>query len=498
MNQKKINNVDRSTKVFDEVIKITEYVLEITFRGVRTLFGQFPLLYWLMGLWTWCMALVVFWDFKHLKVANYFFPNVFTETIVEILVDYMPVAKLSHTLILSVFPLAIIGFFYGLFVKDLKKAVTEALSHLGFKTAQGKIPKVAKVILLDEYRKKILVSSIGIGVDKYVQRKFDLEMSLGSTIESIRPTDNNKYIEICTTDRTIPRMLSYRSCLASLSEPLSFPLGDSLGGLLTQSLSSLPHMMIAGASGGGKSNFFKQTIVSLIKTTPKLQVYLLDLKRGVESMEFETLPNVTVAKTETEASILLGKLRDEMNERFDIIKNARRTSIDPELDKRDVIVIAVDEASVLYSKTRVSKEKAKNAQNARELTDDLAKLGRAAKMHLIVATQKVTTETIDTKIQENMGGRICFRANTLQGSLTVLGNKMAYELPDIKGRAVWGNGTTFVEIQTPFISDKVLIDEIKELCAEFRDGKRKSFKLPFKTQAEFNDEFSEEHNPSQD
>lgn len=483
MSQKKSNGATHSSKVFDELVKIAGYLFGIAFRGLRQMIGSHPIIYWYIGGWTWLMALVVFWDFKHLKVANYFFPNVFTPNIVEILVDYMPQATLVHILMLSAFPFVTAGFIYGLFVRDPRKDATEAIAHLGLKTAQDKVPQVVQVIELDEFRKKILVSSVGLGVDRYEQRKSDLEMSLRSTIESIRATTNNKYIEICTTERTVPTMLGYRNCLASLEEPLSFPIGESLGGLLTQSLSILPHMMIAGASGGGKSNFFKQTIVSLLKTTPRLQVYLLDLKQGVETMEFEGLPNVSVAKTEAEASILLGKLRQEMIDRFDIIKKARRTSIDPELDKRDVIVIAVDEASVLYGKTRVSKIKAKNATQARELTDDLAKLGRAAKMHLILATQKVTTETIDTKIQENMGGRICFRANTLQGSMTVLGNKMAFELPDVKGRAIWGNGTTFVELQTPFISDKVLKDEIKQLTAEFKEGKRKTFNSPYTAQA---------------
>lgn len=483
MSQRRSSGRAQSNQVFDELVKIIGFLFGITLNGFRQLVARYPITYYLIGGWTWFTALVVFWNFKHLKIANSLFPNLFTPTIVEILVDYLPQAKLVHTLILSGLPFVIAGFIYGLFVRDPRKDAAEAIAHLGFKTAQDKTPQVVQVITLDEFRKKILVSSIGLGVDRYIQRKSDLEMSLSSTIESIRTTANNKYIEICTTNRTIPKLLAYRNCLASLSEPLSFPIGESLGGLLTQSLSNLPHMMIAGASGGGKSNFFKQTIISLLKTTPRLQLYLLDLKQGVETIEFEDLPNVSVAKTEAEASILLAKLRQEMNDRFDIIKKARRTSIDPELDKRDIIVIAVDEASVLYGKTKVSKIKAKNATEARELTDDLAKLGRAAKMHLILATQKVTTETIDTKIQENMGGRICFRANTLQGSMTVLGNKMAYELPDIKGRAIWGNGTTFVELQTPFISEKVLMDEIKQLAAEFKEGQRKPFNSPYTAQA---------------
>ena len=483
MSKKTPTNGARGSNFVDEIIKITGFLMGISFRGIQQVLSAYPMAWFMVFIWTWVSVLLVYWDYKHLMFANYFFPNLFSPSTIELLIDYMPQAKVVHTLILAIFPMGFFGFIYALIVKDPRKEAVEAINHLGLKTAQDKTPQVHKVIELDEFRKKVLVSSIGIGVDKYLQRKSDLEMSFKATVESIRTTENNKYIEILTTRRVIPRMLPFRNCVSAINEEFIFPIGDSLGGLLTQSLFSLPHMMVAGASGGGKSNFFKQSIVSLMRTTPRLQVYLLDLKKGVESAEFEGLPNVSIAKTETEASILLAKLREEMNERFEILKRAKRTSINPEIDKKDVILIAVDEASVLYSKTRVSKQKARNAAEARELTDDLAKLGRAARMHLIIATQKVTTESIDTKIQENMGGRICFKANTLQGSLTVLGNKMAYELPDIKGRAVWGNGTTFVEVQTPFISDDVLKDEIKSIHQEFIDGKRKSYSQPFSAEA---------------
>lgn len=490
MSIKNTRNESHAGKSIDDFIKVVSFLFEILFRGLKQLLIKYPLSFYIGFIWAWFVSLLAFWDFKHLKIANYFFPNVFTPRLIGIILDYFPYPWI-HAVFLVLIPVSIIGFIYGLFVTDSRKEAEMALSHLGLKTAQDKSPQVVKVIDLDLYRKKIIISSLGIGVDRYQTRKLDLEMALRSTIESIKPTENKKYIEICTSNKVMPKMLPYQNCLEGLKEKLSFPLGEALGGFLDQSLSSLPHMMIAGASGGGKSNFFKQTIISLIKSTPHLQVYLLDLKQGVETMEFEGLPNVSVAKTETEASILLAKLKKEMSDRFNIIKKAGRTSIDPELDKKDIIVIAVDEASVLYGKTKVSKIKAQNATHARELTDDLAKLGRAAKMHLILATQKVTTETIDTKIQENMGGRICFKANTLQGSMTVLGNKMAYELPDIKGRAIWNNGTTFVEVQTPFISDKVLANEIKTIGDEFKNGTKKLYSNPFTAQAEVEEDKKE-------
>lgn len=85
----------------------------------------------------------------------------------------------------------------------------------------------------------------------------------------------------------------------------------------------------------------------------------------------------------------------------------------------------------------------------------------------------MTTKTIETDVQENIGGRICFRVGTLQGSNTVLGNKMAYELPNIKGRAVWNSGNDFIEVQTPFLSEVMIEKEIADIQAEFSAGKRK-------------------------
>tara|TARA_B110001454_G_scaffold219192_1_gene251127 strand:- start:13187 stop:14674 length:1488 start_codon:yes stop_codon:yes gene_type:complete len=477
-----------SSKGFDEVLKVLSFLGGISIRGAAELFIRFRSLYFIAFLWSWISFLLVFWNYKHLKWLHLFFPNVFTPTVVEILVEEMPLPILIHTLILILGPIAFFGFLFGIVTKDKKKEISQALAHLGLKTAQGREPLVSKVVNLDEYRQRVLVSSIGIGVERYLEKKSDLEMALGATVESIRTTANNKFVEILTTTKIIPSMVPYLDVVQSINEPLSFPIGESLAGIQIQYLSSLPHMMIAGASGGGKSNFFKQTLLSLIKSTKNIQVYILDLKKGIEAKEFSCLPNVSIAKTEIEANLLLAKLRQEMISRFDLLEKNGRTSIDPERDKKDYIVIAVDEASVLYGKTKVSKERAKNVTQARELTDDLAKLGRAAKMNLIIATQKVTTDTIDTKIQENMGGRICFRANTLQGSLTVLGNKMAFELPDVKGRAVWANGTTFTEVQTPFVKEDVLKDEINKIKIEYEAGVRSNFSLPFRAIVEATNE----------
>jgi S-DNA-T family DNA segregation ATPase FtsK/SpoIIIE len=161
-----------------------------------------------------------------------------------------------------------------------------------------------------------------------------------------------------------------------------------------------------------------------------------------------------------------------MDRRFKYLEKKKLKEIDPARDKMDKIIIGIDEASVLYTKSK-NNSKNKLINEARELTEELSKLSRAAGIHLILATQKVTKETIDTKVQENIGGRVCFRMNTLQGSMTVLGNKMALTLPDIKGRAIWARGNKFTQIQAPFLSEDELEEELSILKNELVSKERK-------------------------
>jgi FtsK/SpoIIIE family len=355
------------------------------------------------------------------------------------------------------------------------KKFQRALDCLALKNGLGVSPKVMSIREGGPYRTKLKLRSEGIGADRYETKRDDLQSAAGAVIENIRTLDNPKYLEITFAKRKIPDVCQYRDLIAKVNEPYSFVIGESMGGLLTRSIRNLPHMLIAGTTGGGKSVFIKQTLLGLLQTSPHIQMYLLDLKRGVEVKEFGQIPNVAVAKTEKEAVKMLKAIKAEMERRFQYLESKGYKTIDPERDKLDLIIVGVDEASVLYTKTSSKSENKDLVDEARELTDNLAKLARAAGIHLILATQKVTKETVDTKVQENIGGRVCFRVNTLQGSLTVLGNKMALELPDHKGRAIWANGNDFVEVQAPFISDTDIETECQLLKHEYEQGKRKNF-----------------------
>jgi len=360
-------------------------------------------------------------------------------------------------------------------IKLLK--LQNAINFAGLKNTQGQKPKLTKVIFIDEFRTKLLITATGIGPDRFESKKNDLESSFRQKVEDIRFSKDRKFIEIYLCARELPTMIPYSEVAVEASKESSFMLGESLtGGFLTQDIASLPHLLIGGTTGGGKSVFFKSTILNLLKTTPHLQMYLIDLKKGVEVKEFSDLPNVKVAKDENEAVKVLQTIKNEMDQRYKQLEKGENNKkfIVPKRDGKDMIILGIDEASVLYGKTSSSGNRKELMTKARELTDDLAKLARAAGIHLIIATQKPIKDSIDTKTLENLPGRMSFKMSTHAGSNSMLGNAKAYSLPDIKGRAIWKGGNQFIEVQTPFVSDEEISNEIEKVKKGFEDGKYKN------------------------
>lgn len=349
-----------------------------------------------------------------------------------------------------------------------------AFESVGLKNSLGHFPLAIDLKAKKDRSRWLTIKTNGIGIDRFKDKARDLESALGLGVDTVESGPNPSIIRISLFGSILPKLCDYAKLKDTLAAPYSFLVGKSARETMVQSISSLPHMIIAGTTGGGKSVFFKQTLVGLLSSSPRIQMYLFDLKGGVEMNVFSMLPNVQVYKNATEAVLALKALNDEMDRRLAYLTSKGHTKVDFERDSLDMIVVGVDEASELYGKSS-NKAEQSTIEQAREFTDRLTKLARATGIHVILATQKVLKETIDTKIQENIGGRMIFRMNTLQGSMTVLGNKMALELPDIPGRAIWSNGNRFIEVQAPFLSDDDLKRSLRDIKEQFDENERENF-----------------------
>lgn len=387
---------------------------------------------------------------------------------------YIPVWK--HLLVL--FPLFFypVILTYGYYDRAIRKKYQRIFETLGLRNGLKGTPKLLKIKKLDAYRKSYTLAANGIGIDDFRRKKEGIEAAFGIPVESIKHGKNCKYVIITLTTMEMPSSVSYSNLICTEHLPSgSFFLGVTDKGAITQKLSELPHMLITGATGGGKSVFFKQALMGLLESSNHTQMYLVDLKGGLEMTDFSGCPNVKIIKTIDQALTVFRQAEREMKERFAYLEKNNLKSIVPSRDKKDRIIIAVDESSVLYMERAKFDPDYGAALEARKLADSIAKLARAAAINLLLATQKLDKSVIPTSVSENISGRMAFRANSLQGSLLVLGTKEAMELPEIPGRGIWSFGIKKITVQAPYIDEQTIIARCNQVTKEFQTGKRKCF-----------------------
>ncbi len=103
--------------------------------------------------------------------------------------------------------------------------------------------------------------------------------------------------------------------------------------------------------------------MGILKTSKHIQLYLVDLKRGVEFKVFDALDNVVLAKDEPAALSVLQAVAVEMDRRFRFLEDKGFNEISPERDGLDRIVVAIDEASELFILSNSSKEGKASAES---------------------------------------------------------------------------------------------------------------------------------------
>ena len=401
-------------------------------------------------------------DSWHFELFHKSAPDLFT---VERLDWFLQFTLNQHHFTFLSLILFIVCVALGFRLRMVRSKFIEIFTTAGLTNGKGDTPKLVGRNKLDKYRVQYDFDANGVGLSEFKDKQERIEAQFGMEIESIKMGKRPGRTLVTFNKRKFPELIQY----SELSEgkvlpPHSFYVGLSPEGVVTQDIAELPHMLIAGATGTGKSVYFKSVLYSLLDSTKyrHLQLYIIDLKRGLEAADFKGAPNVKIVKKMKDAVTLLTQVKEEMDRRFDILEEKDDGSkvINPKTDGVPRIVVAVDEASVLYMNRNRYDDDYKDAMQARQLADSISKLSRAAAIHLILATQKVDRNVLPTSVTENMTGRMAFRANSFHGSNALLQSKDASDLPDIPGRGVWRVGSKKMIVQAPYIDDK----QIKSLC----------------------------------
>lgn len=248
---------------------------------------------------------------------------------------------------------------------------------------------------------------------------------------------------------------------------LPFIIGeDEIGNKLFASLSEIRHLLIAGSTGSGKSVFLNCILITFIlyMNPNELALYLIDPKM-VELSPYEGLPHVQKVITNMrEAESLLFKLTVEMDKRYELLKASRYRDVASYNKNNEIkipyIVVVVDEYADL-------------AETSPGVEDHINRLGakaRAAGIHLIIATQRPSSDILDGAIKANLPARISFKLQTSSDYTTVFGTGMPFK-PLGKGDGcalIEGLPKQYQRFQSPVITldDKEwmdVIDNLKEL-----------------------------------
>ena len=307
----------------------------------------------------------------------------------------------------------------------------------------------------------------GVKVSKIINLSEDLARNTSSTSArvSVIPGKNTVGIEIPNEEResVILREIISNEKFQKKDIKLPIALGKSISGVpIIGDLTSMPHLLIAGTTGSGKSVCINTIIVSLLyKLNPDLCKFILIDPKMLELSTYEGIPHlltpvITDAKKATSA---LSWTVKEMNSRYKLMSKVGVRNIDGYNAKHKLkmpyIVVVVDEMSDLMLVA------GKEIEN---YIQKLSQMARAAGIHIIMATQRPSVDVITGTIKANFPTRISFQVSSKIDSRTILGEQGAEQLLGKGDMLFMSSANRIVRIHGPYISEQ----EIEKIANSLR------------------------------
>ncbi len=317
----------------------------------------------------------------------------------------------------------------------------------------GKIKKVSHgpVVTLNEFE-----PAAGIKVSKIINLSDDIARNTSSESARIAtiPGSNTIGIELPNSDRENVYLSEILDNSSYKKREIKLPiaLGKNISGSpIIGDLSAMPHLLIAGTTGSGKSVCINTIILSLLyKHTPERCKFILIDPKMLELSTYEGIPHllcpvITEAK---KAASVLGWVVKEMESRYRLMTKEGVRNIDSYNSKHKLpmpyIVVVVDEMSDLMLVA------GKEIEN---YIQKLSQMARAAGIHIIMATQRPSVDVITGTIKANFPTRISFQVTSKIDSRTILGEQGAEQLLGKGDMLYMSSANRIVRIHAPFVSD---------------------------------------------
>jgi S-DNA-T family DNA segregation ATPase FtsK/SpoIIIE len=308
----------------------------------------------------------------------------------------------------------------------------------------------------------------GVAVNRIVSRQNDLALRLGApTLRVLAPVPGRPMvgIEVPNTSVATVKLGDLIASHQFSRQRLAIGVGmDVSGKAVVADLTRMPHLLVAGATGSGKSVCINSVITSLLvtRTPDEVQFVLIDPKQ-VEMSQYRGLPHLRLPVV-TEMERVVAALR------WTVIEMERRYTRFSEVGARNIVaynerfpqdrlvylVVVIDELADLMMTA---------PEDVERLICRIAQLGRAAGVHLVVATQRPSVDVLTGLIKANLPTRIAFAVSSMVDSRVILDRVGAERLLG-RGDALYQAGDEMNprRVQGAFASD----DEIEAIVNHWR------------------------------
>ncbi|MBQ4517328.1 MAG: DNA translocase FtsK [Clostridia bacterium] len=347
------------------------------------------------------------------------------------------------------FPFLSIGGFIVLIVflgtpKEAKK-INQSLNIVGLVNHAGQSP-----LLLKRYKENSITimefEPNGIPLSDWDDKKEDIETALNMHVENIRYGKSRAKIVLQTIsgNENLPEVVHWKDKYLS-DEDFILIFGQSRTGQTKINLAKIPHILLGGSTGSGKSVLLKLLIMQCVKKDA--EVFIADFKGGVDFLPvWHERCNII---TEENALLeILTDLVDELENRKQVFREYGCANIS-EYNKMNApkikrIVFACDEVAEVLDKTGLSKDAKELVTQIEGKLSILARQGRAFGIHLILATQRPDATILSGQIRNNIDFRVCGRADNVLSQIILDNTNAADKIPkDSQGLFITHDGVIF-------------------------------------------------------
>ena len=328
------------------------------------------------------------------------------------------------------------------------RAAKEGLQKAGLVNHAGEAPVlIAKRQDTDTPRLTIWeFDPCGIPLNEWEDKRARVETALNITIAKMAWGEGRKIIRVYAVpaESDFPALLRWTDEYLSLDN-FVLVLGESLTGSVTVNLAHIPHILLGGSTGSGKSVLLKLLLMQSLHKGA--EVYIADFKGGVD------FPKVWHTKCHmcfTENDLLY-----TLNQLVAVLESRKRQLAEtgcPNLDAYNKatgeglprLIFACDEMAEVLDRTGKSKEDKERLGQIENKLSTIARLGRAFGLHLILSTQRPDAAILPGQIKNNLDFRVCGKADNVLSQIILDNTSAADQIPkDTRGRFITGDGTVF-------------------------------------------------------